>query len=53
MIRVSSIVGFVLVYTSIVFAAPTLQEDSAIGGEVAVSAPDGIPMSDTPSPTWV
>jgi hypothetical protein len=35
------------------FVAAIPMPDSGVGSELAVSAPDGTPMSDTSMPMWV
>ena len=45
MVRVIALAGIALFYAGLVSASP--MPDSAIGNEVGVSAPDGIPLSNT------
>jgi len=46
MVHFSTALSLVALYLSATIARP-LPEDSAVGNEVAVSAPNGIPLSDT------
>jgi hypothetical protein len=45
MVLIASLLGAAVALSHFAMAIP-IPEDSAIGGEVAVSAPDGIIMSD-------
>ena len=40
-------IGSAVLAAQLALGAPGAKRDSAIGGEVAVSAPDGIPITDT------